>query len=491
MGYGRRPGYGNNDVLDQLRANRRKRKARMLAFSILATVALLLVVLFVMTLRSCMGGPATEKIDISAIPADAQTTASQRAGEISFRPAPLYIAVGEQHLVTALASAARDADATSTEVEKLVAYGIADGRVAWERPVNDHLSGIFISGGHAVVHREDDSGFSARAFLLEDGSPVWDVDVPEAQRVSFANSGNRMAVAYMLTDGFRVAVYDTVTGVKSSGKILYGSDGVQLDLDQMNMRFIGDRLLYTVDRAVGMLNVENDRLWSQEGSAPVILASPDPVNSQVYVLSWGNAPDSLVLHVRDFADGSGKELDRFETTAESIVMVADDGYLLLGYSDRTEDANFSSSIRLFRKDSRDSYVRQTLQGLRIEDAMPLSSGLFVAGLNRGTGRDDNPVSGGELHLVNAEDGSVTEFESLRDNVEYTVRFGDDRLVLLDNGEIRRINLAASRAERVQRMDFPEIRPVFSPGYEVLCVISSPTGSSPGDRSSRAQALIFH
>ncbi len=490
MGYGGGPYSGNQDMLEQLRAKRRKRQARLLAFSILATSGLLLVVVLVLTLRGCLGGPAPDRINISELPADAITTASQEAGEISFRPAPLYIALDAEFLVTAVARSASDEQASSTEVEKLVAYGIADGQIAWERPVNDHLSGLVISGGHAIVQREDDLGFSMRAFKLQDGSPAWDFEIPGAQNLSLAHDATRLALAYTLTDGFRIAIYDAVNGVKSSGKMLHGADNAYMDFSRMSMRFIGDQLLYTVDRSVGMIDIVKNRHWSEEGSAQVIIASPDLANGHVYVLSWGNGTNSLVLHVRDFSDGSGKELDRFETSAESLVMVADDGYLLLAYSDMREDGHFNSSVRLFRKDSRDSYVKQTLEGLRIEDAMPLSSGLFVLGLNRSTGNAENPVKGGELHLVNAEDGSITEFERMRDDIEYTIRFGDDRLVLLDGGEIQRIELENARSVRVRQAANPVLEPLFSADYGVLGVLSYPRNTTRGERSSRMQAMIF-
>ena len=122
--------------------------------------------------------------------------------------------------------------------------------------------------------------------------------------------------------------------------------------------------------------------------------------------------------------------------------------------------------------------------------MPVGGGLFILGLNRSTGNDENPVSGGELHLVNSEDGSVTEFERLRDNVEYTIRFGEDRLVLTDGGEIQRIELANSRIVRVKRCANPVLTPMFSPDYSVLCVLSEPQGNVPGNGSSRMQAVIF-
>ena len=477
-------------MLEQLRAKRRKRKARLLAFSILGTTAVLLVVVMVMSLKSCLGGPPEQRIAIAELPQEVRTSASEQAGEISFRPAPLYTAMDSEYLLTAIASSSSDEEATGTEVEKIVAYRIADGKPAWERPVNDHLAGLIVSGGHAIIYRHDDIGFGARAFSLADGSPAWDFDIPLAQNLTIASDMTRMAIAYNLTDGFRIAFYDTTNGAKSGGRMVSAAEDAYMDFSRTSLNFVGKRLLYTVDRRVGMIDLDRDSHWSESGSAPVVIASPDPANSQVYVLSWGNGADSLVLHVRDFADGNAKELDRFETSADSLVMVAEEGHLLLAYSDRREDGHYDSSVRLFRKDSRDSYVRQTVEGARVEDAMPVGGGLFILGLNRSTGNDENPVSGGELHLVNSEDGSVTEFERLRDNVEYTIRFGEDRLVLTDGGEIQRIELANSRIVRVKRCANPVLTPMFSPDYSVLCVLSEPQGNVPGNGSSRMQAVIF-
>ena len=272
--------------------------------------------------------------------------------------------------------------------------------------------------------------------------------------------------------------------------MLQKADNVYMDFSNMNMRFIGNRLLYTLDRTVGMLDIENGRFWSKEGSAPVLVASPDDANGQVYVLSHGNGLNSLVLHVRNFSDGTEKELDRLETTAETQVMVADDGYLLLAYSDLREDGHYDTTVRCFKKDSRDPYVKQTLAGVRIEDAMPLSGGLFILGLNRSTGQAENPVHGGELQLVNPADGSITLFSRLRDEIEYTVRFLDDRLILTGAGEVLRIDLANSSTNRVRKMSNMMLMPLFSAEYAAFGVLSSPPGSTPGDRNSRLQVAIF-
>ncbi|MCB1221126.1 MAG: PQQ-binding-like beta-propeller repeat protein [Planctomycetales bacterium] len=491
MGYGPGSYNGKQDLLEQLRAKRRKRQARLLAFSILATAGLLVLVVLVIGLKSCISGPGAgpQQLDQAQLPPEVQTTAASEAGQIDFRPEPLFTALGSDLLLSANAGMV-DGQPSSGLVEKLVAHSISDGKLAWERPVNDILSGMLVSGGNLVVHREDDHGFSAQAFSLADGSPVWDFSIDGAQNISIANDNARLAVAYNLADGYRVAIYDTVKGVKGSGRMLQGANSTMLDVSRMNMRFIGTQLLYTVDRTVGMIDFEQGSAWAETGSTQVIIASPDPANRQVYVLSWGNGADSLVLYVRGFGDGKGKELDRFETTAEWPVMVADDGYLLLACSDRRADGKFDTTVRLFRKDSRDTYVRETLEGVVVEDAMPLASGLFVLGTNRSTGNPDNPASGGQLHLVNAEDGSVTEFEGMRENVEYTIRFGEDRLVLLDNGDIRRIELGDSRAVKVRRAAYPMLRPLFSPDMDVLGVLSTQPESVPGSAGSRMQAVIF-
>ncbi|MCB1217779.1 PQQ-binding-like beta-propeller repeat protein [bacterium] len=484
MGYGPGSYNGKQDLLEQLRAKRRKRQARLLAFSILATAGVLLVVVLAIGLRSCVGSGGEQQLAVEGIPSEARTTASSEAGEIGIRPAPLHVALGSEYLIGAM-----PAEDDGGSVGMLTAWSIDNGRQAWEVPVGEPLSGVIVSGGNAIVHREDDNGLTARAYRLTDGIQAWEVSIPGAQNISISNDDARMALAYSLADGYRIAIYDTVQGVKSSGKMLQGADAAT-DLSRMNMRFLGTQLLYTVDRTVGVLDFEKDRHWAETGSAQVIIASPDPANGQVYVLSWGNGSNSLVLHVRDIASGSGKELDRFETAADALVMVADDGYLLLACSDETEPGQYDSTVRLFRRDKSETYVRQTIEGARVEDAMPLASGVFVLGLNRSTGKPDSPVSGGELHLVNATDGSVTLFEQMRDNVEYTIRFGEDRLVLLDNGEIRRVELANSRAVRVRRTDFPALEPLFSPQMDVLGVLSRPVGSEPGSPGSRMQAVIF-
>lgn len=478
-------------MLEQLRENRRKRQARMLAFSILATLGVLLLVVLIFTLRSCFGGSPAPGIVISDLPAGAAPTASAEAGVIPFRPAPLYTALGSEYLVVAQASQGGIDGATTKEVEKLVAYGITDGKQAWERPINDFLNGMLVSGGHAIVYREGDLGFSARAFKLEDGSPAWDFEIDGAQNISIARDGTRLALGYSLTDGFRIAIYDATNGVKSSGRMLQKADNTYMDFSSLSMQFVGTRLLFTLDRSVGMMDIEKDKFWSAEGSAAVLLASPDTANGQVYVLSRGNGQHSLVLHVRNFSDGAEKELDRIETASDAQVMVADNGYLLLAYSDLREDGHYDTTVRCFKKDSRDPYVRQTISGMRVEDAMPLSDGLFVLGLNRSTGKADNPVRGGELQLVNPADGSIREFASLRSEVEYTVRFGDDRLVLMSDGDVQRIDLASSGTQRVRKMSHAMLRPIFSADYDVFGVQSYPPDSTPGDGKSRMQILILH
>jgi hypothetical protein len=478
-------------MLEQLRENRRKRQARMLAFSILATLGVLLLVVIIFTLRSCFGGTSAPRIVASELPESAAPTASAEAGVIPFRPAPLYTALDSAYLVTAMASQSTDSSAAVREVEKLVAYGIADGKQVWERPINDFLNGMLVSGGHAIVYREGDLGFSARAFRLEDGSPAWNFEIDGAQNISIARDGSRLALGYSLTDGFRIAIYDAKNGVKSSGRMLQKADNTYMDFSSLNMQFVGNRLLYTLDRSVGMLDFENDKFWSAEGSAAVLLASPDIANGQVYVLSRGNGQHSLVLHMRNFSNGAEKELDRIETAADAQVMVADNGYLLLAYSDLREDGHYDTTVRCFKRDSRDPYVRQTVTGMRVEDAMPLSEGLFILGLNRSTGKADNPVHGGELQLVNPGDGSIREFASLRPDIEYTIRFGEDRLVLMGDGEVLRIDLASSGTQRVRKMAHSALMPVFSADYDVFGVLSYPPDSTPGDNKSRMQVLILH
>ena len=490
MGYGPGAPDRKQDLLEQLRENRRKRQARMLAFSILATAGLLLVIVLIFLLRSCLAGPLQPPIAISELPPGAAPTASSEAGVLAFRPAPLFTALGGEYLVVALAGQKANASAVVSEVDKLVAYAVTDGRQVWERPVNDYRNGLLVSGGNAIIYKESDLGFSAQAFSLADGNPTWNFDIDKAQNLSLARDGTRLALGYTLTDGFRIAIYDTVNGVKSSGRMLQTADNVYMDFSSLNMHFIDNRLLYTFDRTVGMMDIENDRHWSREGSAPVLLASPDTANGQVYVLSRGNGLNSLVLHVRSFSDGAEKELDRLETSAESHVMVADDGYLLLAYSDLREDGHYDTTVRCFKKDSRDPYVKQTLSGVRIEDAMPLSGGLFILGLNRSTGQADNPVHGGELQLVNPADGSITQYSRLRSNVEYTVRFGADRLILTGDGEVQRIDLANTSTTRVRKMAHTTLMPLFSADYDSLAVLSSPPDSTPGERSSRMQVAIF-
>src|SRR5690606_14062923 len=188
VGYGPGSYNGKQDLLEQLRAKRRKRQARLLAFSILATAGLLVLVVLVIGMKSCISGPGggQQQIDQTQIPPDVQATAASEAGQIDFRPEPLFTALGSELLLSASAGTV-DGEPSSGLVEKLVATSITDGRPVWERPVNDILSGLLVSGGNAIVHREDDRGFSAQAFSLADGSPVWDFAIDGAQNVSLAN----------------------------------------------------------------------------------------------------------------------------------------------------------------------------------------------------------------------------------------------------------------------------------------------------------------
>jgi len=486
----------------QLRERYRKARRRQFAksFGLICLLIVLVALLFgfVMLWRGCQPPAPQTILDPHYRRQEQNPQFAQTIAELRLNPAPWFTVLDDERLYVALDRERTEPAYPILPVDTISAYIPGENQPLWEKQWQGGFSWFGICGDtlYGVAERlADSAAIELYSFSTSDGAFTKRLRL-DGGRCAVTATDDTVVLGYYLPDGYRLAGYQPSDWAKSWGMRL-PLEHLRVDSSQPSTLLLQrweELTAYVVDNVLGMVDVTagGKLLVEYPAESRILAATYDPNTDIAYVVYDTETATKRKLVAVPVRGGPPRELTGIVNLGSPPLLVAENGYVLIGYQTATEGSPLRGKVVCFHIQQHEALLTHSFPEGEVWDlaVLPQQSGCFIAALVAGTNAEGQPESPSWLYRIHAEQGNVDLVKRFRQPITYIAPFKEDCLVIMGNGDIMSFAAEGPGLFHLQRAAYPVASLALSPGLARIAVFSSTADYFAGAVNQPAHVIVF-